>query len=134
VGCNGALLERARRAVPVHLLRRPPLRAESGIGAILSASSGPATTVITRFVARRAQDAQTNTPPTTPTHLFMCVNPELRCQWEGQSEPDEKLTEGSRALDDGETDRLNVKLEEDTRNALMTNLSFIVCHAVLVRM
>jgi hypothetical protein len=37
-------------------------------------------------------------------------------------------------LDDGETDRLNVKLEEDTRNALVTNLSFIVCHAVLVRM
>jgi hypothetical protein len=47
------------------------------------------------------------------------------------SVPNEKLTEGSRALDDGETDRLNIKLEEDTRNALMTNLSFIVCHAVL---
>jgi hypothetical protein len=44
------------------------------------------------------------------------------------------LTEGGRTLDDGESDRLNVKLEEDARDTLVTNLSFIVCHAVLVRM
>ena len=48
--------------------------------------------------------------------------------------PNEKLSEGCGALDDGETDRLNVKLEKDTRNALVTNLSFIVCHTVLVCM
>lgn len=44
------------------------------------------------------------------------------------------MSEVCRALDDGETDRLNVKLEEDARDALMTNLSFIVCHTVLVCM
>lgn len=71
LGCNEVLLERALRAVPVHLFRMPPLRTESGIGAILSLSSDPPTTAITRSVARRAQDAQTNTPPTTPAHLFM---------------------------------------------------------------
>jgi hypothetical protein len=70
LGCNEVLLERARRAAPVHLLRMPPVRTESGIGAMLSLSSNPPTAAITRSVARRAQDAHTNTPPTTPAHLL----------------------------------------------------------------
>ena len=120
--------------MPVHLLRMPPIRAESAIGAILSESSGPATTVITRSVARRAQDAHTNTPPTTPAHLFVYGSGFWGAK-KGTNAPNKELTKGGRTLDDGETDGLNVKLEEDSRDALaVTDFPFIMRHTVLVRM
>lgn len=49
--------------------------------------------------------------------------------------PNEELTKGGRALYDSETDRFNVKLEENSGDARMVaNFPFIVSHTVLVRM
>ena len=45
------------------------------------------------------------------------------------------MGEGSCTLNDSETDRLNVKLEEDSRDAnVVTDFPLIVRHAILVRM
>lgn len=119
--------------MPFHLLLR--FRVESGVGAILSVSSGPTTTVIMRSVARRAQDAQTNTPPTTPTHLVVCASGSTSLERNDGNAPNEELTKCGRALYDRETDGLNVKLEEDSWNGrVVGNFLFIVRDAVLVRM
>jgi class 3 adenylate cyclase len=84
--------------VPVHLLRR--FRGVSGVGAMLSVSSGPTTTEIARSVARRAQDAQTNTPPTTPTHLFVRGSGSTRIERNGGDAPNEEFTKCGGALYD----------------------------------
>lgn len=54
---------------------------------------------------------------------------------EDKNVPNKKLSEGGRTLDDGETDGLNVKLEEDSWDAnVVADFPLIVRHTVLVRM
>ena len=54
---------------------------------------------------------------------------------EDKNVPNKKLSERGRTLDDGETDGLNVKLEEDSRDAnVVTDFPLVVRHTVLVRM
>ena len=51
----------------------------------------------------------------------------------GGDAPDEKLSKCGGSLDEGQTDGLDVKLEEYSRDAQMWfELSFIVCDTILI--
>ena len=98
-------------APPVHLLRRPPTQAESG-SAMPHVSSGPATTETMRSVARR--------------RIRICYQWRRRScridvRWREECElrsdaPDEELGICDGSTDEGHTDRLDVKLEDDSRD------------------
>jgi hypothetical protein len=105
---------------------------------MLSVSSGPPTTDIIRSVARRPQDAQTNTPPMTPTQLRdrdIDENVERTPNGRKSDGPDKELSKCSGPLDESETDGLDVKLEEDSGDTRVGfELPFVVCDAILIRM
>jgi len=62
------------------------------------------------------------------------MNQGLRSPERDKNLPNKELTEGGRTLDNSETDGLNIKLEEDSRDAhVVTDFPFIVRHTVLVR-
>ena len=97
---------------------------------MLPVSSGPATTDTMRSVARRSQDAQTNMLPITPNSCD--TESETGCKRRKGGTPDEELSICGDALDEAQTDGLNVKLEEHSRDSRVgADLPFVVCDTVL---
>jgi len=74
-------------------------------------------------------------PPTTPTQLWYRYETARGRKRKKGDAPDEKLSKCGGALDEGETDRLNIKLEEDPRDTRMgAELPFVVRDTVLICM
>ena len=72
-------------------------------------------------------------PPITPTQLW--YRDELEGMLTEGDPPDEELSNCGGALDKRQTDRLNVKLEEYSRDARVgADLPFVVGDAVLICM
>ena len=72
-----------------------------------------------------------NMPLMTSTPL--CDRNEMVRRRKGGHAPDEKLGKCGGSLDEGQTDWLEVKLEEDSRDARMRfGLSFVVCDTILI--